>query len=371
MHIESIFRYVFDHPHQSIGVLCALIILTMIGLLLRYVKESQGSDHSDEINLEAIEDAFKKVLAETKVNVSADSMASAGALSSSDVTSVEGAVGSAGAGTATGGASDAALSERDRKIAVLQSELEKARTAAASAKPAPGEELDAIKTLEYESKIQELEARLGEYSIIEDDIADLSMFKEENAKLRDEVRVLKSQMGDPNSAPSAAPIAPAPAVNVVAEAPQAAAASVAVPDFQAADKLGLDSNDDVMKEFAAAVEGTADTTPHAARNADLAAGVAALVQEPVAVQPPELKVVPPVAPTEEDPLNAMPDADKIMTEIAQIPLTTEAQGESVLNETLDTDKLLQEVDALGGPQTDVPVHDDLMSEFKDAAKGNG
>lgn len=38
-----------------------------------------------------------------------------------------------------------------------------------------------------EEKISELEARLREYEIIEDDIADLSKYKEENAKLRQEI----------------------------------------------------------------------------------------------------------------------------------------------------------------------------------------
>ena len=61
---------------------------------------------------------------------------------------------------------------------------------------------------ELQSKVDELEARLQEYEIIEDDIADLSLFKTENEKLKEEIERLKSQMG--NSEPAAP--APEPVV---------------------------------------------------------------------------------------------------------------------------------------------------------------
>lgn len=45
-----------------------------------------------------------------------------------------------------------------------------------------------------EEKIKDLEARLSEYSIIEDDIADLSFYKEETLRLQDEVKTLKEKL---------------------------------------------------------------------------------------------------------------------------------------------------------------------------------
>ena len=49
-------------------------------------------------------------------------------------------------------------------------------------------------TLVLEEKIKDLEARLSEYSIIEDDIADLSFYKEETLRLQDEVKTLKEKL---------------------------------------------------------------------------------------------------------------------------------------------------------------------------------
>ncbi|MCJ8277757.1 MAG: hypothetical protein HRT44_14130, partial [Bdellovibrionales bacterium] len=68
------------------------------------------------------------------------------------------------------------------------------------------------------SKIDELEARLLEYEIIEDDIADLSLYKAENEKLKTELASLRGG-GAPEPAPT-----PAPAPEPVAEEPVVEAA---------------------------------------------------------------------------------------------------------------------------------------------------
>lgn len=70
-----------------------------------------------------------------------------------------------------------------------------------------------------ENKIHDLEARLAEYEIISEDIADLSRYKEENAKLNEEL----SRLGGAASAAST----PAPAA--AAPAPEAPAAVVTAP----------------------------------------------------------------------------------------------------------------------------------------------
>lgn len=48
------------------------------------------------------------------------------------------------------------------------------------------------KAAEFTTRIKELEARLEEYSILEDDIADLSLYKEENIRLKAEIEQLRS-----------------------------------------------------------------------------------------------------------------------------------------------------------------------------------
>ncbi|MCB0392128.1 MAG: hypothetical protein KDD58_12615 [Bdellovibrionales bacterium] len=72
------------------------------------------------------------------------------------------------------------LSEKQFEIETLKKELE--GKVSNSSEPSP----------ELLEKINDLEARLAEYEIIEDDIADLSKYKEENARLKDEIEQLKS-----------------------------------------------------------------------------------------------------------------------------------------------------------------------------------
>ena len=59
----------------------------------------------------------------------------------------------------------------------------------------------------FDSRIKELEARLAEYDIISEDIADLSRYKDENEKLKSELESLRSG-GAPAPAPAQAMQAP-------------------------------------------------------------------------------------------------------------------------------------------------------------------
>ena len=71
------------------------------------------------------------------------------------------------------------LEEKQNEISALKKDLESQKD---SGEPSQ-EMLD---------KINELEARLAEYEIIEDDIADLSKYKDENLKLKEELEKLKA-----------------------------------------------------------------------------------------------------------------------------------------------------------------------------------
>lgn len=176
-----------------------------------------------------------------------------------------------------------------KEVAQLQEQLKTAGSAPTAA-PAEGRgpsaaELAASKA-ERDSlaeKIRDLEARLAEYEIISEDIADLSKFREENDVLKSEIEKLKA--GAPAAAAPAAPAqAPAPVVAepapaaaepvptpvaeepvaapVVAPAapevsPVAAAEAAAMAADQATDPAASAEliDDELMKEFAAAVEG--------------------------------------------------------------------------------------------------------------------
>ena len=127
-----------------------------------------------------------------------------------------------------------------------------------------------------ENKIHDLEARLAEYEIISEDIADLSRYKEENLALSQKLAALgggappaaaapPAPAATPAPAPAAAPAAaaPAPAAPVAAapaptQAPTPAApAAAATPSPEVAAIAAAASDDNLMKEFAAAIEGGA------------------------------------------------------------------------------------------------------------------
>lgn len=126
-----------------------------------------------------------------------------------------------------------------------------------------------------ENKIHDLEARLAEYEIISEDIADLSRYKEENVALNQRLASLGG--GTPNTIVSEAPSAPAPAAAAPAAAPATPAANIkveaaapapaptttvapsapaeATPAAAPAAAAAPPSDENLMKEFAAAIEG--------------------------------------------------------------------------------------------------------------------
>ena len=111
------------------------------------------------------------------------------------------------------------ISEKEATIAKLKSSLELAqqdqiKKSAAS----PSQQM--------QDKLRELEAKLAEYEIIEDDIADLTMYKEENAQLKEQI---KNLMNNPGVAASA-PVAGTPAPQAAAPTPAPAPDSSVIPD---------------------------------------------------------------------------------------------------------------------------------------------
>ena len=218
------------------------------------------------------------------------------------------------------------------------------------------------------ARIKELEAKLAEYEILEDDIADLSLYKEENVRLRSELEKLK------NGAPASAAVAAAPA-----------------PEMQAAPPSG----EDIVKEFAEAV--SQEVTPSAPVAvappgsttgdplADFASAVALEKQvgdAVAAVAPPEM-TTPIPAPPNVNPLASVPaavppnstkagktelpvaegddlfaefatpspdeqgalDTEKMMAEMAELVSIAPAD-KSALNEEIDTEKMAAEATRL-------------------------
>lgn len=176
------------------------------------------------------------------------------------------------------------LEEKEKQITVLR---EKAEVAAQAAKNGGPSEKDIAaaasaaagmaekERLDYEARIKELEARLAEYEIISEDIADLSFFKEENARLTKELEALRGGGGAGPAAPAAPAESAAPAEPVADLAAELEAAAAAIPTEPApADGAGA-IDDSLMAEFAAAVEGqksgTLEETPKSDENDKLLA----------------------------------------------------------------------------------------------------
>jgi hypothetical protein len=97
------------------------------------------------------------------------------------------------------------VSEKTR----IERELVAAKTSRPQAAAAPGA---ADNSAELKQRIQVLEAKLEEYSVIEDDLANLKRLQQENAQLR-------AQVGQPGAAAPAPAPSPAPAAAAAKPAP--------------------------------------------------------------------------------------------------------------------------------------------------------
>jgi len=96
------------------------------------------------------------------------------------------------------GVSSEELANRDAKIAELSKRTPgRSHSAQYLRQRRPGEDRNERQISGLTGRLDEAQARLAEYEIIEDDIADLSMFKEENASLKKEVEKYKALAAAP------------------------------------------------------------------------------------------------------------------------------------------------------------------------------
>lgn len=172
-----------------------------------------------------------------------------------------------------------ALKEQLKSKDVKIDELTKAGAAAAAGAPAAAA-VGSAPSPELEAKIKELEGRLQEYEIISEDIADLSFYKEENARIQKELADLKAGKPSVEAAKPAAP-APTPEPTPVAVAPEVTPAATPAPKEPepapevaapaaavATDAVNGPVDDDIMKEFAAAIADQKKTSVEPAKELD-------------------------------------------------------------------------------------------------------
>lgn len=245
-------------------------------------------------------------------------------------------------------------------------------------------------------RLKELEAKLAEYEIIEDDIANLSMYKEENKRLRSELEKLQGDEGpvtvsepvaeitsapEPiaESAPTPEPVAEPVAAQPEPEpAPEPVVATTPTPEAapQATD------DDDIMGEFVQAVaeQGTKEQPVETAKVAEAPQTPAAPVEETISTDDIMAEFEAAAAKAEE--ATKQPTADTITDDIMaefqaavedkekEKPKTEEVKAStSPLDENTDTDKILSEMDSLLTADT-TPVAEEgdpsekLISEFE-------
>jgi hypothetical protein len=192
---------------------------------------------------------------------------------------------------------DTELHKLQGKIKELQTRLEEATEAA----PSGPSNLAEIEHLQ--GKIQDLEARLKEYEIIEDDIADLSTYKEENARLREML------------------------------------------EERGVDLSKLDGRPQTLEMAVAPAEAEGDEA--AADHEEPAAGAPESAQESVSAEPDDAST--PEGEGSGEGVHV--DADQLLSEVDELlTMGEESDDSSALDEDLNTDKLLQEASNLPGDQ---------------------
>jgi hypothetical protein len=194
------------------------------------------------------------------------------------------------------------------------------------------------------ARIKELEAKLAEYEILEDDIADLSLYKEENARLKSELDRVKGGEGAA-SAPQpepAAEVEPPKGDDIVAEFAQAVDQKPEPPP-EGADKIEIPDTGDPMADFESTVK----------LEKKLAGEPAAAPAKPAAAEAaPAAPAAGGGAQAEADDLfaefsaggeegGAALDTDKMMAEMAALVSMEPASG-NALEESIDTDKMAAE-----------------------------
>jgi len=373
--LDEIVQFIVRNNAQIIGILVAGIVLVVLFLAYRSFLGAKAAELSPTqsvgTSFAGLEESLKKILEQ------------AGALP-------------AAAGHAGGGSSEALLTEiadLKKNLEEKQAEIEMAKTTQIS-NSAGGLEAAASHKGGFdalEAQIKELQAKLAEYEIISEDIADLSFYKEENAKLK---KMVEQGGGTPTSGPvpqvierSAGPSpaitqAPTPEVAAAAapvvkpdEIPPAAAPSVPItaaepapPELSAQATKTLD--EDLLKEFSMAVEEQAEHHPPPASapapvgKPEAPPGPAPETSSPLVAA--NLAVVTPPT-TEGDGLGEM-NLEKMFAEANDLQDLKNAAAPNALEAKVDEHKLLEEAISMEAVKPDDVK---LMSDFENFKKEKG
>jgi hypothetical protein len=335
VNLEAILYYFTHHSESIIQWLFFAILLLSAIVIARVIFGKKESEPAPPVNAAVfadgsdIQDFLKKILEQT---------------TKLETVKLE-------------GLSPAAVGEIEVQVQALKKDLAMREEELTKLKAAGGAG-DAEK---LNGRVKELETKLAEYEILEDDIADLSLYKEENVRLRSELDKLKGGTGE-----AAQPAAQPPGEDIVAEFAQAVTQD-SVPAPASAPEIQLQDTGNPMADFESAVnlemkfQGTETpapapapapapmTAPAPAAPAPVATAAAAtLVTAPPAEGAPDAEgddLFAEFATAAPDAEGGSLDTDKMMEEMAALVSMEPSKG-TALNEEIDTEKMAMEATRL-------------------------
>lgn len=377
MSVENIVQFVVRHNTTLIEVLVGVILVLALLLMIRsFVAAKEEVQSGGSANLGDLEETLKKLLEKANavpagLPASADGSDAAQLVAEINTLKLE-------------------LDQKKKEIEDIKA-APVASGAVASATAGMSEEDKA----NLEAKIKELEGKLSEYEIISEDIADLSFYKEQNTKLQKELEALKAGGGatppaaaaavteakssaaepeiagkakvTPPAEPEQAEVLSAAVEPVVAStapveeaAPAAPAAAEPAPAVEVAPSEPALVDDDLLAEFAAAIEKQKSGEDEPATT--VAADSAEPVKSQEASAPSESSSTEDAAAVD---LGSL-DMDKVIAEASGIQVPTQdVKVEDALGTGLDESKLLEEAAAL---QSVNPEDQKLMGQFENFVK---
>ncbi len=270
MNIQNFLNFWSLNNDTIIKVLIALILFMIIYLAfhLFFGAATPAATTSSSVDTAQIEKTLLKILeAQGKsatVNVPIDSSNHGG----SDILNAAGASSSASKGDLDNLRKD--LAQKEILLQQARQEASNAlSTAAANAAVRDASAKANSSVSKLETKIKDLEARLAEYEIISEDIADLSFYKEENVRLQTELTTHKTGSG---SSERMSPENSGSLVQPEMNKTEKAIVNEPNPEIGSVVNLGIsepvaealagssEAEDDLMKEFAQAVKDQKSTT---------------------------------------------------------------------------------------------------------------
>ena len=371
MTVEAFLQYWTAHNESIIQWLLVTIVLLTLLILSRLIVGGKSSESFSgaELSTQPLKETLGKLLEETaamKTQLASGVKVSAAA-------GVAAPAGSASDGGAEVATAKAELERKEKEILELKTQLQDM--------PKSGD------ATQYLSKIKELEGKLAEYEILEDDIADLSLFKEENARLKTEIETLKGGsapaavetpaassdfVGEfeaaiqtaanepvtaaeapapapPMAEPPQPPAEPVPIAEPVAEPPVAAEMTEVATSEPAASPVAAEP---IAAEPAPAVTPPDNGVPPAQPHPDITEDILAeFSKESSANEIISQMANSVMAPPPPLPLDIQVDANKMIEEVAALSANPTGAGGSSLEGEPDMEKIMSEVGQLEEKKT--------------------